>query len=281
MLFKTKYKIHKLTLTEEALIQWKKMKYRYFLIKCLYFLFFIFVLFYFYIHLSLYIQNLKYEDNNVYIKEMWLWYNVYSKYDYFENVKFYNTNDKDSVDLIWFIDDNILYNVITDKWENKIIILNKNTTLRQKTEELIIDNIELTDFIKIDNNNYLILYNKKKWDNIEYCFIKNTLNFNKKWQFCISQWEDFPIEKFKWLIYKNSVILVLNKNILVIDDNNKININIVWNDIVNNIWLNKNHDIKIYTDKEFILNGLILDYYLLKSKKDGKTYKINLNKFLN
>jgi len=271
---------------EEIRKKEKKVKNKDFLfliIKIFYFIVYS-LLFLYFIHLvNLYSNNNTYEDNEVIIKEMPLWYNVFNKKGELKEVNFFNWKIQNNKKLVSYINEQLLFsnNKIKDKnWD--IIILKDPTNLVSKTKENVIDNIIIKKIIKISQKDYIVFYLKNINKEYKYCFKRNNLNFSKiKNDICILTTKNKYNIQFKE--YNNYYIIWINNKIYVYNINSKdVSLEINVGNTIISLLQNKKWDLQVITkDEKYNISHIYIDYYLIKRIKLNKLKLIlDIKKFL-
>lgn len=251
---------------------------RYKILKFIIFIIYSIIMYFFILEIYTYSINNKYEDDDVYIKEMNIWYNVYKKGE-LKEVSFFNWNLNNDKELLSYINNNILFT----QWKNidnsNVFIMKDPTNINWKTKINEIENIYIKKIYKVSNENYIVLYVEYNEKNkiYEYCFLKNSLSFEiNKNKFCLHKSEykyDFSLNH-----YDNYFLIWLNEKIYFFDSlNNQIHMIINMDSKIIDISKNQNNDFKILTNKwvKIILNNYI-NYYLIKRIHD-KQSEININ----
>jgi len=255
--------------------------FRFKIIRYIYFFIYMFFIVLFWFQVHNYAETNKYEDEDVIIKEMPLWYNVYSKNGILSEVNFFNWHI-DNNEVLTYITNNILFN----KWKNiedtKITILQEPTNLNNRTTKNYIEDIYIKKIFKLDINNYIVLFIENIDWQYNYCFVKNTLEFSKEDdRYCLQKSTKklhFAFSKYKnyYSIWLDDKIYFFNPIIQEIP----LIISLDWKVI--NISKNQNHDLKIISTKwvKIIINTYI-DYYLIKRiTEKKKVLKIDISKLL-
>jgi len=244
------------------------------LLKFIYFLIYTFLLILFLINVNNYSKTNVYEDEEVVIKEMPLWYNVYKKNWELKEINFFNWKISDK-DLKIFVKNQLLFEDKKDKKEN--IVLKEPTNFKEKTKKDIIKDIIIKKIVKIDRVHYITLFveetkeknNKEKKYN--YCFKEDSLDFSsKEWTYCFFKSKEdlnFSFTRFKklyvfWLKDKIYFYNPLTKKfeLIIKTKNNVISID-----------RNKQNDLKVILQwKEIKISHIYIQYYLIK--------RINLKK---
>lgn len=259
----------------------RKEKFKFFLLKMIYFWIFIIWLIIFIWDFNNYLLNKKFEDNDVFVKQLnSIWYNVYDKNWSLEEVKFFNQNVNS--EIIWYINNNLIYNFVKDN-KKRTIIINNSTSFsslfeeNKKPKEEELEWVVLLWLQKISNDNFIVLFRREN----QFCIMKNTLDFstNKKdKEYCIpnnQKIDDIENANFFVSLYEDYYLIILNDSIYVLNNKKeKIDIKFKSKYQIHSIKKNTQKDIKISTkwNKEYILSKIIIDYYFIQ--KVSKTNDI-------
>lgn len=245
----------------------------------LYSLYILFSLIIFYIIYNNFLENKDkyiYQDDYVIIKEVWkVWYYVYSKDGILKEIKFFNNENNKNNEIIGYINNNLVYKINPE--EDKFLLKNKDNILEKTIKEKITDDIQISNFYKINDKNFIILFKNK--DN-NYCFIKNNFNFDNN-PYCIKSNKKDNISFFV-KEYLNYYLIIIDNNIYFVEqnsNNNNVKITLNSKDIIKDISINNNWELKINSlSKEYKLSKMILDYYIMKNEaKWIKSFNLNLD----
>lgn len=244
------------------------------------------ILFLFYQLVMNYNQNIKYQDETNIIKYHDFWYAIYDKEKNLKDIYFYNWFQND-LDLIQYIqekiilqnDTNLLVRLLSKEktwYDNFINIpwLNWKNTVN----ELKWYNIRGI-FTEDDNKEkFVMVYSQEKSpNNIDYCFVVNTLSMSDVSAKCINKNSaNLPVSFIK---YKEYYFISIDKEIQVYDYKNQTIIaNIQSNTPIKWLSTNNEWDIKVkLEDKTKEVKWFIIEYNIIKKHLDNNDKIINLS----
>lgn len=244
------------------------------------------ILFLFYQLVMNYNQNIKYQDETNIIKYHDFWYAIYDKEKNLKDIYFYNWFQND-LDLIQYIqekiilqnDTNLLVRLLSKEktwYDNFINIpwLNWKNTVN----ELKWYNIRGI-FTEDDNKEkFVMVYSHEKSpNNIDYCFVVNTLSMSDVSAKCINKNSaNLPVSFIK---YKEYYFISIDKEIQVYDYKNQTIIaNIQSNTPIKWLSTNNEWDIKVkLEDKTKEVKWFIIEYNIIKKHLDNNDKIINLS----
>lgn len=247
---------------------------------------FVFLLFWFYQVVMNYNTNVKYQDDTNTIKYHDFWYAIYDKEQNLKDIYFYNWFQND-LDLIQYIqekiilqnDTNLLVKLLSKEktwYDNFINIpgLNGKYTIN----ELKGYNIRGIFTEDNDKDKFVMVYSHEKSpNNIDYCFVVNTLSMNDVNAKCTTKTSgNLPVSFVK---YKEYYFISIDNEIKVYNHKDgSIIATITASGPIKWLSTNSEGDIKVKLEnKTKEIKGFIIEYNIIKKHLENSDKIINLD----